>query len=184
MSRQLETECKRALADISINLAFLEENIMRCIMYIGNLNWRVTVCLLGSDQMDVLIAKLEKVVFYFIMDDAISKDFKPILKALHTINEARNTYIHSIWHFPGEPPPGIKRDKEMALRLKYKRRFSASDIIDLDLVDVQKLDSYAVSMQVTADDLTAFVNRNFDKLRQIAQKRNQGRGRQSFDLVQ
>ncbi len=171
MTTRSKDKYKRALADVSIGIAELEEAITRCIMYMTNQPWQLVLCLLSTDSLDVLIAKLEKVVFHYVNVETINNDFAGIRKALSKINGKRNTYVHSMWHF---------FPSNEVLRLKYKRRFSASEIADFALVDLKELREYLTEITLAKQQLASFVERHFEDFIKIAGKKYRARNKHEF----
>jgi Asp-tRNA(Asn)/Glu-tRNA(Gln) amidotransferase C subunit len=171
MKTQSKDKYKRALADISIAVAELEQSIMRCIMYMTNQPWQLVLCILGSDSFDVLIRKLEKVVFYFVNVETVNNDFSEIKKSLSKINEKRNTYVHSMWHFA---------PSNEVLRLKYKKRFSAGEITDYAIVDLNELRAYLAEISNTEERLTHFIELHIADFNKIAKKKYRSRKKYEF----
>jgi len=160
--KKREAKYLQVLGEISVNLAELEDSILQCIVFISGDPEGLIGVLIGSEQMDVMLAKLNKVIGFYINDKEISSKFKSIANELDRINEKRNTFIHARWNFHYYPEAEYH---------KIKRNLSKKELLSRDNISVEKLKEYADSILRASENLEQFISTNRVNLHKINAKR-------------
>jgi len=118
--------------------------------------------------MDAMLKKLQKLIHTNLRDEpALLEEFDTILKSLNTINEQRNTYIHSLWTYSGfwEKDPGIDRRK-------FLRAFNPKKgLEDIERTNATDIDKFTNEVIATREKLTRFFIDNHKAIHEAIDRR-------------
>jgi hypothetical protein len=84
----LSTWIEYAIVNFIIRLSFGDESVE---------NRRIIESLIGGENFEILLAKLEKVFRIRVKDSVLNSKFKTITNAIREANSDRGKYIHSHW---------------------------------------------------------------------------------------
>lgn len=156
---------------LTVEFAALERVITILIRYCSSISTENEVaCLVGSDQLDALCKKFEKLVHINLKDEpTLLAQFQSLRAQLFSINEERNKYIHSLWQIPAL---SILSSEPYVERRKYFRVFnSAKGLEDIEPVPLAKLYELISKITDTATKLSNFVFDNLKAIRAAIERR-------------
>ena len=170
-SFDLPPEYHKTIGVLVTQISRLERVIIICIKYCCSISTQDEVAsLVGSDQLDALCKKFEKLVGTNLKDEAgLLAQFQSFRGQLFSINDERNTYVHSFWQIP---PLSILASDPYVEQRKYFRVFNQTkgleDVKPASLADMNKLISKILD---TISKLTDFVFGNIDAIRAAVERR-------------
>jgi hypothetical protein len=155
------SEYYRLLGAVSVNCAKIELGLFDCISQISSPNQRmidpeVTACLIGGDNMAVLLAKLDKVFRTKVRDKKLLAGFAEIRKLINSVNLRRGVHIHSV---------PVSLDAEMTLA-KWKRDLSKNgeSLFQIEKLSLRRLKALAVLSELVDAHLMDFFEKNIEKI--------------------
>jgi hypothetical protein len=164
-----------ALGEISVNVSDLEGAISVCISGLifegGDItyNHKLATCLIGSEQLDILIKKLDKLFRHMVSDAKMLEQFDVVRKRIEVIKDDRNRYIHSSWH---RGPYWLNKENEVH-RSKTRRQIAADGLLfDREQVQLEKLNDLVKRSKSALKELYDFILPNIKAIQEQSRVKN------------
>jgi len=155
----------KVLGKIVVGISTLERHVIFTIKLCSSIQTHGELaCLVGSESLDVLTKKLDKLVKFMLRDELdMLAEFTKIRTLLTDINDARNRYIHSWW-------------KQTPSKLVHRRKFLRSVKIgdrleDYELVSMEALNKLVGDIGNATNLLLDFLDQHLEAIKKAILRR-------------